>query len=104
MILLTGYATLSHPAQIFFHKYFSRKNHRQLAQSNQHENNEEVGSEESQDSGKVSGEDGADGEHELDEEGSSKADEDAVWKVRTPSALCFLFSCEPSGYASYHAA
>lgn len=104
MILFTGYATASHPTQIFFHKYFSRKNRRQLAQPDQDDNSEEMGSAESQDGGKISDQDGDDSEHEVDEEGSSEAEEDAVWKVRPLRAPCFLCSCKPPGYASYHTA
>jgi hypothetical protein len=100
---ITGHAALSHLAKVFFHKYFSRKNRRQLTQDGQDERSEGAGSEECQGSGIISEEDSADGEREADEEGSSEAEEGAVWKVRTPNALGFLFSCESPGYASYHA-
>jgi len=104
MILFTRYVALSHPIQVFFHKYFSRKNRRQLAQVVQDEGSEGVASEEYQDSGIISDEDRADSEHEVDEEGSSDAEEGAVWKVRLSRVLSFLFSYKLPGYASYHAA
>ena len=89
------------PAQVFFHKYFSRKNCRHLAQVGQDEGSEGVvGSEGSQASGD---EESADSEPETDEEGSSDVEEDVVWKVRTLRALGFPLLCALSGYAGYHA-
>lgn len=90
----------SHLTQIFFHKYFSRKNQRQPVQVGQDESRERAGSEESR---ILSNEGSADSEHEVDEEGSSDVEEDAVWKVRTRRTSGCLFSYAPTGYASHDA-
>ena len=87
-----------HTLQVFFHKYFSRKNRKQLARRDNA--SEETGSELEA----VSDEDDANSEQEIDEGESSDPEEDAVWKVRTLSVLFLLLSCSLPGYASYHAA
>ena len=71
-----------------------------FVQVGQDESREGAGSEGSR---ILSNEGSADSEHEVDEEGSSDVEEDAVWKVRTRRTSGCLFSCAPTGYASHHA-
>lgn len=93
------------PLQIFFHKFFSRKNQKQLGQGGQDDGTERGGSEEAQDPDAAPDEDGTESDQEGVEEGFSDADEDAVWKVWTLSVLLLFFSWKQlPGYASDYAA
>ena len=67
-----------HPIQVFFHKYFSRKNRKQRSRTGQDESSEGATSEVSQDFDAVSDE-------QSEDDVSSDAEEDVVWKVRTSS-------------------